>query len=315
LGDPLAYWNLAIHYRDGTGVTKDLAQYIFLAEESASQGNYIAQLSLGEAYRLGFGVPQNKELAMSWYQSAATNNYPPAYYFLALGYSEDKTNHESQVKACRYWMLSAQAGNSLAQFKCAVMYMSGTVVNKDYSQYEKWLRKSADGGCPAAEYILGESLFTGSAPFQKNQSDGEKWIRKAAENDYVEAQWRLGTCLMTGRGVIQDSTEAVKWWNRAAEHGYANAQNDLGYALETSAAGEMDLVEACKWDKLAANQGLSTAILNLERVQTKLSDKQYQEAMIRVQDFHANPVKGFNPLQAEEKEDFLPALESPPPIP
>jgi hypothetical protein len=313
MGDPLACWNLAIHYRNGTGVPKDLTKCIYWADEAASQGLYIAQFFLGEAYRTGSGVPQNKDLAMMWYRSAATNNYPPAFYLLALGYLEEKTNHEAQVEAYRYMLLAAQAGNPEAQFQYARACFIGDIIPKDYEQGKHWLECSAESGWPKAEFMLSQFYFGGAPPFSKDEVEGLKWLRRAAEHDHLEAQWSLGMRLMKGIGVAQDSTEAMKWWYRAAECGNAKAQGALGYALENYDAGKIDLVEACMWDQLAANQGLSTAKINLKRVITKLSDEQNQEASRRVQDFYPKPVVVLNPVPSELGTS-VPSLEAPAPV-
>jgi TPR repeat protein len=127
LGDPLASWNLAIHYSKGTGVPKDLVKYIYLAEEAASQGHYIAQFYLGEAYRTGYGVPQNISTAMSWYRSAATNNYPPALYYLALADMEE---------ACMWDQLAAnqEHGN-------ATINLTRVITKLSDEQYQEAMRR------------------------------------------------------------------------------------------------------------------------------------------------------------------------------
>jgi TPR repeat protein len=311
MGDPLGCWGLAMCYRNGTGVPKDMAKYIFWTDQAASQGHYIAQFNLGEAYRVGYGVPQNIDTAMSWYRSAATNNYPPAFYFLALRDFEDKTNHEAQVEAYRYFLLAAQAGNAEAQFQYAMACFIGNIIPQDFEQGKQWLERSGESGWPKAEFVLSELYFAGKPPFSKDEVEGLKWLRQAAEHDHLEAQWGLGMRLMKGIGVAQDSAEAMKWWYRAAEYGNAKAQGALGYALENHDAGKIDLVEACMWDQLAANQGLATSKINLERVVAKLSDEQHQEAMHRVDDFRPKPVVVLNPVSQGVS---VPELESPPPM-
>jgi len=306
MGDPLAYWNLALHYRNGVGVSRNLGQFIYWAGEAAEAGLNLAQMQLGEAYRVGFGVPKNKAISMAWYRAAATNNFPPAFYFLALGLSEEKNNHEAQLEACHYLLLAAKAGNPEAQFQYAMQSFRGNIIPQDVNQGKQWLECSAESGWAKAEFKLSQFYFNGTMPFPENEAAGVKWLRRAAEHNHVEAQWRLAERLYAGTGVDQDHTEAMKWFMRAADTGYANAQNDLGYAIETDAS-KGDLIEACKWYQLAANQGVDMATINLKAVMTKLSAEQRQEVLRRVKVFHPKPVVVPSPFK-EDDHNIAPSL-------
>jgi len=87
----------------------------------AEQGDADAQFNLGQAYKLGRGVPADVKAAQMWYEKAA------------------QQGHEQ-----------AQANLGLILFQ-----------NGDRQNAMPWIRKAADRGEPRAQYVLGTALFNG----------------------------------------------------------------------------------------------------------------------------------------------------------
>ncbi|HKT15371.1 MAG TPA: SPOR domain-containing protein [Allosphingosinicella sp.] len=87
----------------------------------ADKGDADAQFNMGQAYKLGRGVPSDLRLAQSWYQKAA------------------QQGHEQ-----------AQANLGLILFQ-----------NGEREAAIPWIRKAADHGDPRAQYVLGTTLFNG----------------------------------------------------------------------------------------------------------------------------------------------------------
>ena len=87
----------------------------------AEKGNADAQFNLGQAYKLGRGVPADLGSAQSWYEKAATQGHEQAQANLGL-----------------------------------ILFQKG-----DRARALPWLRKSADQGDPRAQYVLGTALFNG----------------------------------------------------------------------------------------------------------------------------------------------------------
>lgn len=87
----------------------------------AAAGDADAQFNLGQAYKLGRGVPADLKLAQDWYQKAA------------------EQGHEQ-----------AQANLGLILFQ-----------NGDRKGAMPWIQKAADRGEPRAQYVLGTALFNG----------------------------------------------------------------------------------------------------------------------------------------------------------
>src|SRR5688500_3450702 len=87
----------------------------------ADQGDADAQFNLGQAYKLGRGVPMDLRIAQGRYEKAARQGHGQAQAILGL--------------------VLFQAGNRAAAMP--------------------WIKKGADNGDPRAQYVLGTALFNG----------------------------------------------------------------------------------------------------------------------------------------------------------
>ncbi|TFI56651.1 hypothetical protein E2493_19060 [Sphingomonas parva] len=87
----------------------------------ADRGNADAQFNLGQAYRLGRGVPADLRTAQSWFEKAAQQGHAQAQANLGL-----------------------------------ILHQNG-----ERQRAMPWIRKAADAGDPRAQYVLGTELFNG----------------------------------------------------------------------------------------------------------------------------------------------------------
>jgi TPR repeat protein len=77
----------------------------------AEQGRPLAQTYLGFMYQTGRGVPQNFELAASWYRRAAERGVPAAQYLLAMLYDKGFGVPQDWIEA-EVWLDLATAAAS-----------------------------------------------------------------------------------------------------------------------------------------------------------------------------------------------------------
>jgi len=87
----------------------------------AAAGNADAQFNLGQAYKLGRGVPADQKVALDWYRKAAASNHEQAQAILGL-----------------------------------ILFQSGK-----REEAMTWLKKAADQGEPRAQYVVGTAYFNG----------------------------------------------------------------------------------------------------------------------------------------------------------
>ena len=83
------YWIALLMFIFNTGLyisysqtTDDYIKY----KKAADQGDAEAQYNLGDAYRLGAGVPEDYEQAVYWYRKAADQGDAEAQFILGVMY-------------------------------------------------------------------------------------------------------------------------------------------------------------------------------------------------------------------------------------
>ncbi len=303
LGDPLAAQDLAnFYYRGWGGIETNSASSRYWRIKAATLGATDSQFFLGQAYRLGDGVPKDPQDSLLWYAKAAAKNHPEALYDLALHYLEDKTNQASLKLANELMFRAARMGHREAQWQCALScFRKG-----DCDSGCEWLNRAAENGWPKAEFFLFQLNYNGLAPgtncppYPQDKSEAIKWLRQAADHENHQAQSTLAVMLIRGLDVEPDKVKAEKLLRNAAEHGYAPAQNDLGFAILNGDIASTDPEEAAFWCRLAVlhspDLSFSTrANVNLANALSRLAVDQQQEVESRVEGFHPLPAPELDP--------------------
>lgn len=126
--------------------------------------------------------------------------------------------------------LSAEQGDTDAQYLLGGMYAEGRGVRQDKDQSTYWYKKAVDGyrktaeqGDPEAQFELG-SMYANGYGVSKDEIKAFQWFQKAAEQGHVDAQYNLGEMYADGRGVGKDRDKAVEWYQKASNHGSAVAR-------------------------------------------------------------------------------------------
>jgi TPR repeat protein len=157
----------------------------------ASQGDAIAQLTLGRMHLRGEGVPQDSFAAFEWHRKAA------------------------------------EQGNPAAQYELGVMVRDGLGTAADGQLALQWFKRAADRGTPAAFNAIGE-LYLGHHDVPQDFRIAFDWFSAGAEMDNAEAMYNLGMHHALGRdGTPPNEVEAFKWFDLAAgfaaDHVHDNA--------------------------------------------------------------------------------------------
>ena len=87
----------------------------------------------------------------------------------------------------------------------------------------KWYRLSADKGDALAQNNLGNMYAKGRGVL-KDEAAAVRWYRLAAEQGGVTAQYNLGSMYVNGEGVLKDSVLAHMWFNIAGANGQEEAR-------------------------------------------------------------------------------------------
>lgn len=203
-GDLKAQYELALLYKTGNKVEKNLENYKKWLEEAAKNGNSEAMNELGDCYASGIAVDADEMAAVSWYKSAI------------------------------------EKGNISASHKLATILITGLInsdessLHEDMSKAEKLLRKAANEDFVESQYQLGLFYQMDVKGLTKDFEEAKRWLEKAAEKDHTDAQNALAYLFAYGSidGKIKINKEdAMKWWSKAAKKNHAEAQYNLGVSF------------------------------------------------------------------------------------
>lgn len=119
-----------------------IAQWRPLAEA----GNADAQFNMGQAYKMGRGVPANAATAQSWYQKAARQGHEQAQVNVGLLLYNGGRRQEALP-----WIRKAvELGDPRAQYILGTELFNGDLVAKDWPRAYALMLRAADGGVPPA---------------------------------------------------------------------------------------------------------------------------------------------------------------------
>jgi len=116
----------------------------------AEKGDPDAQFNLGQAYRLGRGVPSDLKIAQSWYEKAAQQGHEQAQANLGLLLYE-----ADERKAALPWIEKAALnGDARAQYVLGIELNNGDLLPKDWPRaYALMTLAAAQGIQPAAKSL------------------------------------------------------------------------------------------------------------------------------------------------------------------
>lgn len=196
----------------------------------------ITQYDLGMAYYLGDGVVKDRAEAMKWFE------------------------------------LSAEKGNVLAQLELGKGYYLGDGVPQDYIEAIKWLKLASEQELPSyyliddhglPQYLIGRIYYVGGKGVSLDHEEAVKWFELASKKGSSNAQFQLGMAYSLGEGIAQDHRKAIRWFKLSARNNNAHAQYELGRAYLLGEGVLQDYPEALKWFKLSAEQNHNIAQFEL----------------------------------------------------
>ena len=116
----------------------------------AAQGDADAQFNLGQAYKLGKGVPQDLKRAESYYRKAAASGHIKAADTLGLLMFQDGRKAE----ALPFLQASAERGEPRAMYILGIAHFNGDAVGKDWVRAYALMNRSAASGLEQAKRAL-----------------------------------------------------------------------------------------------------------------------------------------------------------------
>lgn len=118
--------------------------------QPAEQGDADAQFNLGQAYKLGRGVPADSKIAQSWYLKAAGQGHEQAQANLGLIMFQG-----GDRKNAMPWIIkAAQQGEPRAQYVLGTAMFNGDLVARDWPRAYALMTRAAASGLPQAASSL-----------------------------------------------------------------------------------------------------------------------------------------------------------------
>ncbi|MDG2532260.1 SPOR domain-containing protein [Sphingomonas sp. HITSZ_GF] len=118
----------------------------------AMKGDSDAQFNLGQAYKLGRGVPADLTQAELWYGKAAAQGHEQAEASYALALFAN-----GKREAAQPWLQRAAGrGDPRAQYVLGTMYFNGDVVQKDWIRAYALVTRSSQSGLAEASGALSQ---------------------------------------------------------------------------------------------------------------------------------------------------------------
>ncbi|GES98862.1 Sel1 repeat family protein [Rhizophagus clarus] len=256
-GDFEAQYNLAICYKNGSGIETNYEKAFKWLLSSAENKNPEAQYHLAIFYMDGIGVQKDEKEAFNWFSKSEQSGYLDiqnkneresfeknlklaiandaiAQDYLGYCYQFGKGISKNETKAFGWYLKSANAGfagYAEGQFNLGYCYENAIGTGKNETKAFEWYLRSAIAGNTKAQNRLGKCYIDGIGT-NKNKIKAFNWFLKSAEQGDEEGQYNLGCCYQYGEGIGKNEKKAFELYSKLAEKGNAAAQNNLGHCYQ-----------------------------------------------------------------------------------
>ena len=153
----------------------------------AETGDPQAKIEVAEAYFYGRGVGTNRDVAVKWYRSAATDGEADAQASLGYCLFHGHGCEKDAAEAVKWWALAAEKGSLNAMNDLAYGYMNGLGVKRDEEKGFQLALQAAELGYAPAQAMVGECYRIGRG-VEKNPDRGETWLYRAARKGNKRAK-------------------------------------------------------------------------------------------------------------------------------
>ena len=174
-------------YLQGDGVTRDYEKGIEYLRQAADLGSAKAQYNLGICLHQGTG----SEEAYHYFQLAAKQGHPRAYYLLGCYFAFGFLFPPSETEALHYFRLAADGGIVEAQYNLAIFLLH----EKETEKAVHYFKLAAHQGNADAQYNLGICYYKGLGT-SASRDKAIHYLELALEQGQSKASEALETVLM-----------------------------------------------------------------------------------------------------------------------
>lgn len=197
-------------------------------KKSADSGNSYAQFLFSLKLENGIGVPIDLGEANRYLMMSIENGNQEAKDYFEL--RKPKEQQETNQLPPEYSQLKKQAdkGDTQAQLRLGIMLDNCG----NYEEANKMFKLSADNGNSNAQFLYGLRLELG-VNITPNVAIANLYYRKSALQGNEDAQFRFATNLEKGNGVKVNVKEANRFYQMSAKQGHKDSMIALSKNLKT----------------------------------------------------------------------------------
>lgn len=186
-----------------------------------------ACLAMGYYLQNGKEFDPDLNMAVVWYQKAASGGCARAHWELAKMYHEGNPVPCDMARYIDHLRRSAKLGNIDAQITLAREYHNGSVIQTDDRESLFWYRKAAENGSSKAKFMVGYYHSKGMG-VQTSEKEAELWYSSASMSGDGDLFLEIGTDYEFGLdGIEQDDVEAMRWYSCGSDMGHEKCHISL----------------------------------------------------------------------------------------
>jgi uncharacterized protein len=273
-GNSEAQNEMGMIYSIGDGVVRDKALAVTWYRKAARQGYAEAMVNLGKAYYNGDGVPVDDASAFAWFTLAKEAGDPNAAKAL-----------ENTAGDRKPWT-EADGYKHIAE-----LYGPGGLLGANPTTAARWWLLSAQGGDTEAQVMTADNFLNGHGVPQ-NLAAGRHWCEEAAKFQDFRSFYCLGEIYRRGLGVKPNYTLARSWYERSARQRSAESVRALAEMDAAGQGGKRNLESASvRYASLVVSVGDKGDAIRLAALKSQIPPKRWKEVEKQLTAMHIDPEK------------------------
>ncbi len=176
--------------------------------EGIEQGDPRIMFETALRLREGFGLPQHRQAALTWFERAGDHGVPEGYYALARTRLDDPKGDGDLLLGGMTLKRAAYMGVTAAQKDQGMREIAGAPLNGSYYQGYAWLLLAKANGAEVDDAALAEASEQLS---EEDREDARRRVRKAAGKARLPRIWPLRDDFSTSEIWQAEVHSALNW--------------------------------------------------------------------------------------------------------
>ena len=225
-GNATAMFHMGKIHAIGIAVPQDMNVAVSWYEKAIAVGDVRSHSNLGWLYQSGLGVPMNKEKAFELLYYGANHGIQTAKASIALMLLSGEGCTPDIEKGLQLLKEAFNAGYINAGNHLSDVYFTGKYVPKDTEHAYEWLFKVVEQGDSRTAAILGHHLVAGTHG-KTDVEKGLELLKASIDAGYMPAYLWIASLYKNGNGVEKNLATAKAWYEKGILAGNMACQSEL----------------------------------------------------------------------------------------